>query len=252
MTGAAWQDVDIDWPDGLHVVQVGDLVHRGPDSLGVVLLADRLIGLGVWTQVVGNHEQQYVDTPRFDWPETIDPEASDLLREWWGDGRMSAAAVLETEADDAWLITHAGLTAGFWEHGLGRPTTTDSLLAALTEARNDGVLWHPGRMLTGDVDRNAGPVWAEAGFEVYPSWLDVDALMPFHQIHGHSTAYWWDRRAWRCDRRVRRYAIADERTRHVTFDLRGGRIVGIDPGHALDPAPAHAPLLIEDAIVRTR
>ncbi len=252
VTGDGWDDVDIDWPTGLHVVQVGDLVHRGPDSLGTVLLVDRLIGLGVWTQIVGNHEQVYVDRPIFEWPEVIDPAASGLLRAWWGDGRMVPGVVVETASDGDWLVTHGGLTADYWEHGLGGPTSRDDFLRALREAADDGALWHPGRMLTGKVERNAGPVWAEAGYEVYPSWIDAAEPSPFHQVHGHASAYWWDDQQWHCDRRVRRTATADELLRHVTFTDRDRRLVGIDPDHGIDPALIHTPFVLEDAVVHTR
>lgn len=249
--GQGWDDVDIDWPPGLHVVQVGDLVHRGPDSLGVVLLADRLIGMGVWTQVVGNHEQVYVDRPVFEWPEVIDQQASDLLRTWWSDGRMVPGAVIETASDGDWLVTHAGLAAGFWEYGLGRPRSREDVLEALKEAADDGALWHPGRMLTGRVDSNAGPVWAEAGHEVYRSWIDADEASPFHQVHGHSTAYSWDEREWRADRRVRRISEVDELRRHVTFTQRGRRFVGVDPDHGVAAAVTSAALMLEGVVVCT-
>lgn len=247
--GEEWEDVEIDWPAGLQVVQVGDLVHRGPDSLGIVLLVDRLIGLGVWTQIVGNHEQIYVDRPIFEWPEVIDPVASDLLRAWWRDGRMAPGAVIETAADGDWLVTHGGLTAGYWDHGLGRPTTRGDMLNALKEAAEDGALWHPGKMLTGRAEQHAGPVWAEAGYEVYPSWIDADEPSPFHQIHGHSTAFWWDEQKWRCDRRVQKAASFDDVRRHIRFTERERRFVGIDPAHDIDPAPNHAPFVLRDVTI---
>lgn len=115
---------------------------------------------------------------------------------------------------------------------------------ALREAWNDDAVWFPGHMLAGTITHNAGPVWAEAGYEVYPSWIDAETPMPFNQVHGHASAYRWDEQAWRCDRRVRRHAVADETLRHVTFTLGERRIVGVDPDHGIDPSPLHGPLLL--------
>ena len=49
-------------PDDLTVVQVGDLVHRGPDSERVIALVDRYLREqpGQWVQLLGNHEAHYV------------------------------------------------------------------------------------------------------------------------------------------------------------------------------------------------
>ena len=63
-------------PADLTIVQVGDLVHRGPDSAGVVRLVDRHLRArpGQWIQLVGNHEAQYLTAPAFAWPERLDEE----------------------------------------------------------------------------------------------------------------------------------------------------------------------------------
>ncbi|SJM69610.1 hypothetical protein FM112_14325 [Gulosibacter sp. 10] len=249
-TGVDWRSVGFEWPEGLHVVQVGDLVHRGPDSLGVVLLVDRLLARGVWTQLVGNHEQLYVDRRVFDWAETVEAAASEALRAWWGEGWMVPGAAVEA-ADGDWLLTHGGLTRGFWEQGLWRPSRARDALAPLAEARADGALWFPGSMLTGRADENAGPVWAEAGVEVYPSWKRAETPMPFHQAHGHSTAFLWDREQWRAERWILPDLSLDVASRHVTFTNGDRRIVGIDPGHGRAPAPAWAPLILRDARVHT-
>lgn len=66
------------------VVQVGDLVDRGPDSAGVLaLVAGRLTAAPRrWVQLVGNHEAQYLGGERF-WPEPLADGDADLLRRWW-------------------------------------------------------------------------------------------------------------------------------------------------------------------------
>lgn len=43
-------------PDGRHLVFVGDLVDRGPDSLGVIRLVAKLMKAGAASCIIGNHE----------------------------------------------------------------------------------------------------------------------------------------------------------------------------------------------------
>lgn len=250
LRGAQWRTVGLDWPEGLHVVQVGDLIHRGPDSTGVLMLVDTLLSRGVWTQVVGNHEQLYVDTPVFAWPESLEPAAVELLRSWWREGRMVPGAAIEEADGNDWLITHAGLTQGFWEHGLGSPSSARGALGPLAEAADDGALWFPGAMLTGTPDWRAGPVWADAGSEVYPSWLSAGPGVPFHQAHGHSSAYHWAGGRWRAEPWIRPALSLDAGRRHLTFTVGDRRVVGVDPGHLREPAPVSAALLVDGVVVQ--
>src|SRR3569833_1364189 len=55
---------------GAVVVQVGDLVDRGPDSSAAVEYVDARLPGGRWVQLVGNHEGQYQGGARF-WPEPL-------------------------------------------------------------------------------------------------------------------------------------------------------------------------------------
>ena len=74
----------------------------------------------------------------------------------------------------------------------------------------------------------AGPLWASAATELMPGWRGV--RLPFSQVHGHSAITEWDAEAqpWADrDRSIDR----DDRARHETIRLEGGRIIGIDPGH---------------------
>lgn len=240
---------DIDWPDDLQVVQVGDLVHRGPASAEVVGLVAGLLDRGVWTQIVGNHEQLYVDRPVFGWSESIDETAQTQLRDWWTDGRLRAAAAVTDDSGEEWLITHAGLTAGFWRHGLGAPDGAGATVEALKEAADDGALWHPGTMLLGVDDDNAGPVWAAAGTEVYPSWPRLEAELPFNQIHGHSSAFDWNRSRWSAESWIRPQIRLDLDSRHAAFEHSGRRIVGIDPCHLAEAAPVFKPLVLHGTVI---
>lgn len=103
-------------PDGVNVVQVGDLIHRSPHSMAVLTLVNRFLAScpDQWTQLIGNHEAQYLRPggPTFSWPEILDVDGQDMLHDWWDTGRMVVAAHVPTPGSGT-IITHAGLTPGF-------------------------------------------------------------------------------------------------------------------------------------------
>src|SRR3569833_1299611 len=157
---------------GAVVVQVGDLVDRGPDSSAAVEYVDAWLPGGRWVQLVGNHEGQYLGGARF-WPEPLPDGAAELLRSWWQRDKMHVAAAVRTAEGEELLVTHAGLSFETWT-ALGEPVTA-STAAALLITRPSW-LWD---------DR--GPLWAEAISDVYPSGLPPGRFMPYSQVHGHST-----------------------------------------------------------------
>lgn len=220
-------------PPDLVVIQVGDLIHRGPDSDGVVALVDRYLTdqPGQWIQLVGNHEAHYLRRPVFDWPERISEQSSYVLRGWWADGQMRVAASVRTGTED-FLVTHAGLTAGFWRDVLAAPRDVDQAAAELNAlvGAHDDELFRPGHLLRGRRgNRAAGPIWAAAATELVPSWLGRS--LPFSQIHGHtSIADWPDGRV-RASAEIAALTTTDPAACHAVVNLDGGRIIGIDPGH---------------------
>ncbi len=227
-------------PADLTVVQVGDLVHRGPDSDGVVALVDAYLSEqpAQWVQLVGNHEAHYLRPPVFEWPERIGDHAIDTLRSWWAERRMVVAAAIDF-AGEQLLVTHAGLTAGYWRAALDAPTSAVDAARALNsfpEAHGD-VLFAPGHMLsppgaaTG-ANLAAGPVWAAAATELIPSWLAEPQPAPFSQVHGHSTIT-DHRRGLPAGHDVAVLVSVDNDAAHETVVLPqgGARIVGVDPGH---------------------
>lgn len=237
-------------PDDLTVVQVGDLIHRGPDSEGVVALVDHYLRTqpGQWRQLVGNHEAQYLHEPAFEWPERLGDDSAELLNDWWQARVMTPAAAVRTAAGEDLLITHAGLTAGFWERALDRPADAGLAAAALNSfaGRHDAVVFAAGQMLGGGKpDLAAGPVWAAAASELVPSWLGTD--LPFGQVHGHSMIVDWRRRQLRCDAEIAELLTVDEPAAHETVTLPGGRIVGVDPGHGTKPRRPWRSFVLEDA-----
>ena len=219
-------------PTDLVVIQVGDLVHRGPDSEAVIDLVDHYLTEQPdrWVQLVGNHEMHYLRDPAFYWDERVADTAAAVLRRWWQTGAMRVAAAFRTR-QAPYLVTHAGLTAGMWRSVLNTPIGAPAAALGLNRliGRRDGVLARPGVMLTGRrVSESAGPLWADAGRELIPSWLQTP--MPFSQIHGHSSLHDWSRGSYRVGDEVAEITELEPEIRHETTTLPGGgTIIGIDP-----------------------
>ncbi|WP_229904943.1 metallophosphoesterase [Lentzea cavernae] len=225
-------------PDGLVVVQVGDLVDRGPDSLGVLDVVAPLIGER-WVQLAGNHEEQYLPGSEVFWPEPLPREGVETLREWWADGRMRVAAAV-TAVGEEFLLTHAGLTLAAWQQ-LGEPDSAAAAAGLLNERpdliRNRGA---HGR------DPETGPLWAESGAALHEPWMRYSGIVPFGQIHGHSSIVHFGDQRWTCDGRIRQRASVDWQRRHVRVRVGGRTFVGVDPRHGRAGAATWEPLVFDD------
>ena len=100
----ALQELGID-PDTLElpeetvVVQVGDLIHKGPDSEEIVALVDRIMAAspGRWRQLVGSHEAQHLGGPEF-WDSDCSPALIWTLRSWWDNGQAALAVAARLHA----------------------------------------------------------------------------------------------------------------------------------------------------------
>jgi hypothetical protein len=217
------------------VVQVGDLVDRGPDSPGVLAFVGERLATAPhrWVQLIGNHEAQYLGARPF-WPEPLADADAQLLRTWWLTDRLRVAAAVRTADGEELLVTHAGLTAAAWRE-LDGPVTA-ATAADLLNTRPEGLLFH---------DR--GPLWAEADTHLYPSWLQAAEPVPFGQIHGHSTIVHFGQRAWRCGERVRQRSTVDWDARHTFTRIGAARFIGVDPKHGRSGAPRWSPLVFDDA-----
>ena len=238
-------------PADLVVVQLGDLVHRGPDSDGVIALVDRYLDEqpGQWVQLAGNHEAQYLREPVFDWPERIGERAQDTIRAWWAGGTMRAAAAIHT-TDEDFVVTHAGLTEGFWRRALDRPARASDAARALNSfiGTHEDVLFSAGQMLGGgQPDFTAGPLWAAAGTELVTSW--GSGPLPFSQVHGHASVVDWQRRRLRCDDSLARRLTIDEDAAHASIAFDRARIVGVDPGHGRRPHRPWRAFVLDAAVV---
>jgi hypothetical protein len=244
--GLAAVGVDVDdLPADTVVVQVGDLVDRGPDSTGALRLVQAVLDRqpAQWVQLLGNHESQYVPGGLSFWPERLSTEDAGRLRTWWEDGQLAVAAAIVVEGGREYLLSHAGLTVPAWQD-LGEPATAAEAARLLNE-RPDWLLWRGG--LTDVTGRGPGPLWADAGWDLYEPWLRHRGPVPFGQIHGHSSIVSYSRREWRCPGRVRLRAAVDWTQRHTRLRIGGHAFHGVDPKHGRGGAPAWRPLVLEDA-----
>lgn len=235
-------------PPGLLVVQVGDLVHRGPESTGCVQLADRLLHHSDdrYIQLLGNHEAFYLGGPRFRVRDDLTTKADHTVQRWWLDRRARLAVALSTAEYGELLVTHAGLTAGLW-HRLGSPATPAAAADQLNRwvGTRPELAFAPGRRLSGHIGA-PGPVWADPTVEVYPSWMGAGPA-PFGQVHGHLAAWDWGTERWPLDTpdEVCRLAIdLDPTARHSTVHINGSPFIGIDPDHGTEPAATWHPLVL--------
>ncbi|WP_436533845.1 metallophosphoesterase [Actinoplanes sp. HUAS TT8] len=221
-----------DDPDTV-VVQVGDLVDRGPDSAGVLRIVGERLRAGRWIQLLGNHEAQYLGGAMF-WPQPLDADDAALLNGWWLREWMRVAAAVRTADGEEMLLCHAGLSVDCWRE-LGEPVTAGTA-ADLLNTRPEPLLW--------GFD---GPLWAEAGSSVYPSWLGAVGSLPFSQVHGHSTVVRFEAREFACEERIRARTTVDWEARHTVTRCGAARFVGVDPKHGTVGAPRWAPLILPGA-----
>jgi hypothetical protein len=244
----AW-GADLRLPNDLTVIQVGDLVDRGPDSTGVLDLVGWYLDAQPerWVQLIGNHEAQYVPGGTAFWPDKLADRDAGLLRSWWSEQRMQVAAAVRTADGGEVLLTHAGLTVDAWRQ-LGEPMTAPTAALQLND-RPEPLIW------LGDgfsADTPAGPLWAEAGSELYEAWMQFysgGGFVPFDQVHGHSSVVSYSDQMWRCSRRIRQRATVDWEERQVRVRIGGRSFTGIDPRHGRTGAAQWRPLVFADAEV---
>jgi len=217
-------------PDDLVVVQLGDLVDRGPDSAGCVAVADRFLagGSGRWIQLLGNHEGNRLGGPRF-WDEDIGAQAEQTLQSWWAQRRAGMAVAIRCAELGDVLVSHGGLVPRLWEI-LGRPASHQAagVLNSWVGSRPE-LAFAAGELLTGHGGGFCGPAWASAGTELYGAWADAP-FVPFSQVHGHSSVCAWPSgRLLSTVGRVRWVAVVDTEHRRVQVALGDRTFTGIDP-----------------------
>jgi hypothetical protein len=227
-------------PEDLVVVQVGNLVHKGPDSAAVVALVDRML-LGSperWVQLIGNHEaQEGLGGPSF-WPEALDEPTRRHLQRWVRSDQARLAVALDTVEYGPVLVTHAGLTRPKWED-IGHPDAPEAAASALNDelASDPERAFAPGEMLGLRPRLTVGVTWASPR-ELLASW-DMEQL-PFSQIHGHANPRRWASGTWApgVSRRTAARATLDAGRRHCDVEWPGGEhIVCLDPDYGAEAAP---------------
>lgn len=185
-------------PHYITLIQVGDVIrlHDSPklDSAKALDIADRLKKNNPdnYIQLWGNHEYGALQwrVPGSGWKidNVLRNKLTNGMRGWFDAGDTTVAvAVGET------LITHAGLTNGYWKQ-IGSPSSAQEA-AEILNADSPNVLGQRnmaphGYLLnryTEEMDTNY--LWAESAMETYPSWLLSEDEMPFDQVHGHDTPY---------------------------------------------------------------
>lgn len=228
---------DYSLPEDLLVVQVGDLIHRGPDSEQVVDIVDHYLRTQPrqWIQLIGNHEANYLLPPVFRWPEALNRRHIRTINRWWKNGSAAVATAVNTPSE-SFLVTHAGITAEFWASVLGGPPTAAEAAHRINELAiaGDDAVFGAGTFLHGIPSSAAGPLWADTTTELLPGW--ADRHMPFSQIHGHSSVTSWRENPTTVPRASTEALVTlDVDAKHESVHLAGGRLIGIDPDHRETP-----------------
>lgn len=262
----------LELPKGLTVVHAGDLIHKGPQDREILLLVDaimRINGPERWVQLVGNHEAQYVYGKLFEWGEELAESEAAILNAWLNEGMLHVAAAATSDNGRDTLITHAGVTRDVHKLILGSPATALEAATYLNGGLRHATpwVWEPGNMLGGGhAIRLAGPVWASAGSELYPSWMQAELAgetAPYHQIHGHSSLIKWPTLYNAKDTRqfadslggptilqmVKTRLESNDVKRHTRIDVAGKTIIGTDPNHTRRPALTWEPFIFHGTAV---
>ncbi len=180
-------------PEDLIIVQVGDLVHKGPNSTLVVEAVDELMKNNPeqWVQIAGNHELPYVTSQRLFYNDMVDSRTMKTLARWKSEDMMHPSYAFTGSNGEDYLVTHAGLTRpNYLRFDKGSAFDIDAALRATDWEKLKGA----GRILFGGQPNNmAGVFWAEAVSEVYASWYNAPNDTHFNQIHGHNSLRQWDR-----------------------------------------------------------
>lgn len=222
-------------PAGTVVVQLGDLVHGGPEGDGCVALADRLLAAnpdGRYQQLVGNHDAHYLGGPDVSGRAVYRPvsdETHRTLQRWWQEGAARLALAFATRELGPLLVSHGGLCAGLW-HELGAPADPEQAAAQIEALRSEpAVAFRPGWLMTGTVDHAAGVTGPRSGSELAASWLREGAL-PFAQVHGHEGVWWWPDDRFHDDvpAQVQALSTVDPQLRSSWVTLGGRRLQSID------------------------
>lgn len=243
-------------PADLVVIQVGDLVHKGPDSSGCVALADHMKEANPerWFQLLGNHEGQYLGGPAF-WGDDLSDDfyTVDTLQRWWKEKTAGMAIAVRDERLGDVLVTHAGLSHLWWSQVLGGIQNA-KLAADILNGLQAPDAFHPGSMLHKAPPGEGGVAWAWSLGELYEPWQrytkQTKKPLPFSQAHGHCSSYWWDRK--RNDITNSGYSGTmkiDHKHRHYTLKIGGKTFISTDPGWGKTASTIQYPYMLEGTVL---
>lgn len=252
-------------PDGLSIVQVGDLARLREEqtfaSDECVALADKMLlaNPARWIQLFGNHEAAALGGPRMaGWGNAeLSPRSLAILQSWWQNGRSQLSVGVRVDGREEYLVTHAGLTRGKWIE-LGSPNLSHAVRLINADVEQDvPEVLRAGKLVYGEVTPSPSVVWAEVNAEMYMPWLRSHVI-PFHQIHGHASPWRWATNEWWPDTppAVRDACLVDcENHREVTTlgQLPNGKAataIGVDWGlEATAPETIWPILMLENATI---
>jgi hypothetical protein len=115
------------------------------------------------------------------------------LRRWWKQDQAQAATALYTD-NEAFLVTHAAVTAAFWRAILGASGSASHAadrINSLARASNEATFAAGECSTVNDQIPMPGPLWADFATELIPGWTTTP--LPFSQIHGHTSLTDWRR-----------------------------------------------------------
>ncbi len=242
-------------PEDTVIIQVGDLVHKGPDDDACVALADELLASGRYIQLWGNHDAHYIGGPDVSARPGVRPVSAASVatfRRWADTGAARLAVALDTVELGPVLVTHGGLTLGLWQQ-LGSPADAGEAAASINALLADpAVAFRPGWLMTGVHDRAAGVTCPRTGAELAGPWLER-GRMPFNQVHGHESTWRWPHERFHddCPPEVAAATTLDHTRRHCWVTVAGLRLWSIDwvLGETAPEGVDWTPLQLEGTVV---
>lgn len=241
-------------PEGVVIVHLGDLIHKGPVSNTIVSRVDKLIrnNPGQWLQVLGNHEFQHIEEGIDFWSCNCSLETQTTIQAWHNEGLARIAWAVEDVLPNKWtngnrplgqerivssfLATHAGLTYPVWKSLESPMTATEA-----ADGINANGVWcarAAGEMLGMSHKFGVvGPVWAKIATETFQYW-DLEAKrsgvkMPFGQLMGHNAPFDFSSEKWWADvsKNFRTQAKVLTESRRTICFVADSVLICMDPGY---------------------
>lgn len=243
-------------PSDVRIIHLGDLIHKGPSTVSLLHLVDKLIrnNPGQWIQLLGNHEFQHIEGAPYFWRCTCSIDEENIIYDWYEEGLATPTFGIDVikdiklevsnrpktlpDVNKGIFFSHAGLTYNWWVNYGGKDLSPSKVSERINQLPVD-IVTQAGEMLFGYEGRtpNVGPVWALGNTEVFESWLNHPKTdMPFMQFHGHTSSYSFSRGSWwgtgPLMKNFRSHSKLNPENRTVICNLNNNFLVGIDPGYS--------------------